>query len=749
MADSQQQHLLAEGDLDTLIEQLAIKVHQAWMHERQSQGWTFGKRLDDTRKKHPCMVDYERLPQTERDVDRRTVRATIQALRELGYRPAKTDGSTPDATGSLFDEIRGQLADGAQPLNTAELYRLWNQCRRMHHCPADLHIKIGELVLKRGEPILAYDILSHGLALLTKKAHDSQNKTLTLRLRQLLCLALAQSGATERARHRLEELCRDGHDSPETLGLLGRVHKDLALKAGTTAKRLAALDKAFRIYRRGFQKADARYRQEHRAADAKDAYYCGINAATTAVLRGARRLARPLARRVRQICEEMLKQDPSDYWLLATLGEAELILTRFENARRWYRQAIDRVGDNWREFSATRRQLRLLVPALGESCKKWDSLFPSSAVVAFASPDRKLSISASSKWLSALRPEITKWTKKCRIIAAYINAMSPAEVLAGETMLEQGAEVHVILPFSREASTRFFRGPRQWRKRFDEFLAHATSVTDDPGCSAVDNPANREFAGLRTNGSAWLRARRLDVPLLSWALQEVSRGGSPKKGPLLTGHWQRLGNRQGALADREAGSDPSSSRSPVRPQGLDAFTVGSHQILAMLFADVSGFSKLDDAALLRFCRAFMGEMARVLDGFGERILARRSAGDGLFLVFSDFEAAAETAVALRDKVVKTAWESLDLPANLAMRFSLDAGPVYSFQDAVMDRPNFCGAYVNRAARIEPITPPNHVYASEAFASLYVAVGGRRFHFDYVGQTELPKGYGLTPLYCLS
>jgi class 3 adenylate cyclase len=84
-----------------------------------------------------------------------------------------------------------------------------------------------------------------------------------------------------------------------------------------------------------------------------------------------------------------------------------------------------------------------------------------------------------------------------------------------------------------------------------------------------------------------------------------------------------------------------------------------------------------------------------------------------------------------------------------MRFSLDAGPVYSFQDAVMGRPDFCGAYVNRAARIEPITPPNQVYASEAFASLYVAVGGRKFHFDYVGQTELPKGYGMTPLYCLS
>jgi class 3 adenylate cyclase len=749
MAGSNQQQFLIEGELETFIEQLAVKVHQAWMHERQTQGWTFGKQLDHARRKHPSLIEYDCLPESEKEVDRRTVRATIEALRELGYRPIKTNELQAGVSASLFDQIRHQLSDRSRPLGTAELYRLWNQCRSLAQCPPDLHIKIGESVLKRGEPILAYDILSHGLALLGEKTQDAQAKTMTLRLRQLLCLALAQSGATERARGRLEELCRDGHDNPETLGLLGRVHKDRALKFSSKAQRLEALDEAFRIYRRGFQIAEARYGRERLPADAQDAYYCGINAAATAVLRGSQKRARPIAQRVRQICEELLQQAPSDYWLLATLGEAELILAHFENARQWYRQAIDQVGDNWREFSTTRRQLRLLVAALGESPKKWDSLFPSSAVVAFASPDRKTARSASQKWLSALRHEVKKRTKKCRVIAAYINAMTPAEVVAGETMLEQGAEVHVILPFSRQTSARFFPSVRLWRKRFDELLAHATSVTDDAGRNGVDNPANRDFSALRANGSAWLRARRLDVPLLCWTLQDVPRTGTIKTDLLLTGHWQRLSDPPKELVNGDAGSDSSEPRQGARRNTPDIVAAGSHEILAMLFADVSGFSKLDDASLLRFCHAFMGEIARVLDGFGTRILARRTAGDGLFLVFSDFEAAAETAVALRDKVVKTPWQSHDLPPNLAMRFSLDAGPVYSFQDAVMGRPDFCGAYVNRAARIEPITPPNQVYASEAFASLYVAVGGRKFHFDYVGQTELPKGYGMTPLYCLS
>jgi len=99
-------------------------------------------------------------------------------------------------------------------------------------------------------------------------------------------------------------------------------------------------------------------------------------------------------------------------------------------------------------------------------------------------------------------------------------------------------------------------------------------------------------------------------------------------------------------------------------------------------------------------------------------------------------------------VKNTPWVDSGLPSALELRTSLDAGPVYSIPNPVIGGTGICGSFVNRAARIEPITPPNEVYASEAFASLYAATGGTAYHFDYVGQTKLPKGYGMTPLYCL-
>ncbi len=54
--------------------------------------------------------------------------------------------------------------------------------------------------------------------------------------------------------------------------------------------------------------------------------------------------------------------------------------------------------------------------------------------------------------------------------------------------------------------------------------------------------------------------------------------------------------------------------------------------------------------------------------------------------------------------------------------------------------------MNRAARVEPITPPGHVYATEAFAALSAAAGVTAFTCDYVGQTPLAKGYGAFATY---
>ena len=66
---------------------------------------------------------------------------------------------------------------------------------------------------------------------------------------------------------------------------------------------------------------------------------------------------------------------------------------------------------------------------------------------------------------------------------------------------------------------------------------------------------------------------------------------------------------------------------------------------------------------------------------------------------------------------------------------------------MLGRTNYFGSHVARAARIEPITLPGQVYASENVAAL-LSVGHKGFDFEYVGEMDLPKKYGSFPIYLL-
>ena len=74
------------AELDRLVEQLAVNVHEAWARLRVEQGWTLGNERSDSRKTHPSLVPYSVLPETERELDRRTAAETLKAILALGYR---------------------------------------------------------------------------------------------------------------------------------------------------------------------------------------------------------------------------------------------------------------------------------------------------------------------------------------------------------------------------------------------------------------------------------------------------------------------------------------------------------------------------------------------------------------------------------------------------------------------------------------------------------------------------------------
>ena len=130
----------------------------------------------------------------------------------------------------------------------------------------------------------------------------------------------------------------------------------------------------------------------------------------------------------------------------------------------------------------------------------------------------------------------------------------------------------------------------------------------------------------------------------------------------------------------------------------------------------------------------------------ETLPRQKHVGRRSLFCFSDVAAAGKFGLALADLVAGTNWEEKKLRPGLNLRIGLHAGPAYEFDDPITGDRSYSGTHVSRAARIEPITPPGQVYASEAFAALAAAQRVADFTCDYVGQTPMAKDYGAFPTY---
>ena len=79
---------LPEG-FDELREAIAENAHDMWAIERQSEGWTFGLKRDDSKLETPDMVPYAQLPESEKQYDRLMAEDTLKLLIALGYKIEK------------------------------------------------------------------------------------------------------------------------------------------------------------------------------------------------------------------------------------------------------------------------------------------------------------------------------------------------------------------------------------------------------------------------------------------------------------------------------------------------------------------------------------------------------------------------------------------------------------------------------------------------------------------------------------
>lgn len=73
------------SELIDLREAIAENAHEVWADQRQEEGWSYGIQRDDEKKKHPDLIPYSMLTDTEKEYDRRMAFDTIKLIKKMGF----------------------------------------------------------------------------------------------------------------------------------------------------------------------------------------------------------------------------------------------------------------------------------------------------------------------------------------------------------------------------------------------------------------------------------------------------------------------------------------------------------------------------------------------------------------------------------------------------------------------------------------------------------------------------------------
>ena len=744
--------------LGILVERLAQRNHDQWYKDRLEAGWSFDEQHDEAQKKSPFMLPYDELPQNKKTSILQGAEDTLNTILDEGYCILQSEEQT-DLSSDLHSLKKELECEESATIDSKVL--LWrNRNQQLWQKHPSLYLQAGKGMLSSGEPLLAYDILSEGVetmgGLTMLDEVEGETRSLLILLLQQKALALAQSGASGEANSILLSLQKAGLTDSETIGILGRTWKDMAMEIENILERKRCLEAAFFCY-------NTTYEAEYNAGNFESAYYTGINAASVSLLAGNIEQSKKIAEQVRKICEDILqykanRNEPISFWLYASLGEASLLQGDIAKAEEFYTLAAEGCSKDIRALGSMRKQARLILDAAGQDEKLLDHCFSVPSVILFSGHIIDQPTRSNKRFPieneELVRSRIAKWLDEQNGQIGFSSAACGSDIIFLEEMLKREGEINIVLPFEKEPFIETSVNVVQdgnWVERFENVLNKATEIKILSQYNEITLDDDLLFTNLYMYGTAQVRAERAGTDLKTLLVWDRSKAQSLAGTAALAD----LIHEKGGFFDIVSPLEKEVSEVIESDDGLTigddsgsttSVTVGKrkaihHSFLPLLIADVKGYSRLGKKEKLLFASNFMGEMAAVLDPFTDRILGRKTQGDSLFLVFKDIKACVESAKALRVRTANIDWTTFGLSSQLVMRISLDAGPCYSYNDPITMQLDFCGDYIVRAARLEPVTPPGNVYASETFVAVAKALGVKNVKFDYAGQVELPKGYG--------
>lgn len=436
-------------------------------------------------------------------------------------------------------------------------------------------------------------------------------------------------------------------------------------------------------------------------------------------------------------------------------GDADAAIEQFATARGHSRATSHRA-------TVIRDLLGLYTAATPDAPAALTQLFKPPRIVVFSGaafdrPGASAQCPASAE--GAIRDAIRAKLAEMDAEIGYSSASCGSDLLFIEAMLERDAEVNIVLPFAREDFERervAYVDP-VWVRRFDIALKLASSVTyATPGPFLGDEVLYR-FGNQALQGAAIMRGRQFGVDPDLLTVWDMTPGGEIGGVSDFIDQWADMMRLHIIDLDDLRPTPPAA---PVieAPQVF----AGSREIRALMMSDIVGSSRVTEAQMPLYA-GFLNRIAAELAARAPAPTFANTWGDAVFATSPSAVDLATYALALKAAVLEFGGLDGALEAPLGMRISLNAGPVLETNDDIAGRLGNFGAEIVRAARIEPVTTPNQIYATDPFVSLLLAEENQSktqaesegaewassFDIQYIGRVALAKNAGAEGLHHLA
>ncbi|MCB1193870.1 MAG: hypothetical protein KDK90_25770 [Leptospiraceae bacterium] len=463
------------------------------------------------------------------------------------------------------------------------------------------------------------------------------------------------------------------------------------------------------------------------------------------------------------VIELINKENDEDYWSLATLGEAYLLLGEKEKAIDAYSKAVKKEKTHFGNINSSYHQIMLIskftqieVPA-----EILDILKPP-CIIAFSGhmidhPNRKTP-RFPAYIESSVKEELGKVIKELNPKIVYTSAACGSDILFIETLLEQNQddmEINVYLPFSKDdfIKTSVSFAGEKWEERFLNILNKVSPkyVTEE---SYFGNDELFSFTGDLMIGISIIRSMTLLTKpffLGVMDMEDVSKKFAGTSDILSRWPYQDTikiidiskiqKNKQNNSSEQQHNEDYMHKQ--AIPFGIQ------REIKYILFADIVGFSKMREEQTPYFVFELLKVISEGIEKLTIQPKVLNTWGDAIFATFNKASDMIEFALVINNIIQKTNWTERHLPKDTNIRIALHAGPVFNGIDPITKKDNAYGSHINRAARMEPVTAHGQIYASEQFAAALYVEKGDMYKYEYIGKIKLAKDFGYQETYSIT